>query len=57
MKALEEKILKDGKVYPGHILKVNTFLNHQIDCDFMLEIGKEIAEIYKNDNVTKILTV
>jgi xanthine phosphoribosyltransferase len=57
MKALEQKILNEGKIYPGNILKVNTFLNHQLDCDFMLEMGKEIAEIYKNDNVTKILTV
>ncbi len=57
MKALEEKILKEGKVYPGHILKVNSFLNHQIDSDFMLEMGNEIARLFKNERITKILTV
>ena len=40
MKALEEKILKEGKVLPGNILKVGSFLNHQIDVDFTMEMGK-----------------
>ena len=57
LKKLEEKILKEGKVLPGNILKVTSFLNHRLDVDFLMEMGKEIAEIYKNDNVTKILTV
>ncbi len=57
MKALEEKILKEGTVLPGDILKVGSFLNHQIDTAFMMEMGKEIANIYKNDNVTKIVTI
>lgn len=57
MKALEEKILKEGTVLPGNILKVGSFLNHQLDVDFIMEMGKEIAGLFKEDSVTKILTV
>lgn len=57
MKALEEKILKEGKVLPGNILKVGSFLNHQIDVDFTMEMGREIAELFKYDGVNKILTI
>ena len=41
MKALEEKIRAEGKVYPGRVLKVGSFLNHQIDVPFMEKIGQE----------------
>mgnify|MGYP004656371663 CR=1 FL=1 len=57
MKALEEKILKEGKVLPGNILKVGSFLNHQIDVDFIMEMGKEIARIFSDEDVNKILTI
>ncbi len=57
MKALEEKILKDGQVRPGHILKVDSFLNHQIDIDFINEIGKEFKRLFADKPITKILTV
>ena len=57
MKALEEKILKEGTVLPGHILKVGSFLNHQLDVDFIMEMGKETAGLFKNENITKILTI
>ena len=57
MKALEEKILKEGKVLPGNILKVGSFLNHQLDVDFIMEMGKEIARLFENSDVTKILTI
>ena len=57
MKALEERILKDGKVLPGNILKVDCFLNHCIDIPFMMEMGKEVAELYKESGVNKILTI
>ncbi len=57
MKLLEERILKDGKVYPGEILKVSGFLNHLIDDELMEEIGKEICALYCQDNITKILTI
>lgn len=57
MKALEDKILAEGTVLPGNILKVGSFLNHQIDPDIVMQMGKEIARLFKNDNVTKILTI
>jgi len=57
MKALEEKILKEGTVLPGNILKVASFLNHQLDVDFLMEMGKEIARLYDGAGVNKILTV
>ena len=57
MKALEEKILKEGTVYGGEILKVDGFLNHRIDVAFLNEIGKEIYRLYQNEGITKILTI
>ncbi|MBP3627370.1 MAG: xanthine phosphoribosyltransferase [Clostridia bacterium] len=57
MKALEEKILKEGTVLPGNILKVASFLNHKLDVDFIMEMGKEIARIFADEKITKILTV
>lgn len=57
MKALEEKINNEGRVLSVDILKVDNFLNHQIDPIFMNEIGKEFAKLFKNENITKILTV
>ncbi|NLL63106.1 MAG: xanthine phosphoribosyltransferase [Ruminococcaceae bacterium] len=57
MKALEEKILKEGKVYPGNILKVGSFLNHQIDVAFANEMGKEFYRLFKDEGINKILTI
>ncbi len=57
MKLLEEKILKDGKVFPGNILKVDSFLNHQIDISLLNEMGKEIKNLYSDCEVNKILTI
>ena len=57
MKALEEKILREGSVFPGDILKVDCFLNHCIDVSFLLEMGKEIANLYEGCGVNKILTI
>ncbi|MDO4804749.1 MAG: xanthine phosphoribosyltransferase [Lachnospiraceae bacterium] len=57
MKALEERILKDGQVRPGNILKVDNFLNHQIDIQFMNEIGKEFKRVFADKHVTKIMTI
>jgi len=54
---LEEKILKEGKVLPGDILKVDCFLNHRLDVPFLMEIGREIATLYENEPVNKILTI
>ncbi len=57
MKLLEERILKDGQVFPGNILKVDSFLNHQIDVDLIAEMGKEIKRIYDGLGVNKIFTI
>lgn len=57
MLSLEQKILREGTVLEGNVLKVGSFLNQQLDVDFLIEMGKEIDRIYKNDGVTKLLTV
>jgi len=57
MELLKQKILNEGEIYEGNILKVDCFLNHRIDIPFMREIGKEFHRLYMNDNVNKILTV
>ena len=57
MKALEEKILREGAVLPGQVLKVGSFLNQQVDVAFLLEMGKEIARLFADAHVTKILTI
>lgn len=56
MKLLEDKILTDGEVLPGNILKVGSFLNHQIDVKFLLEMGKEVARLYDGVPITKLVT-
>lgn len=57
MELLKKKILNEGEIYEGNILKVDCFLNHQIDVPFLKEIGKEFHRLYKDDKVNKILTV
>lgn len=57
MKSLEEKIVREGTVLPGNILKVGSFLNQQLDCDFLMEMGKEIARIFEGCQITKVLTI
>ena len=57
MKALEEKIMHEGKILPGNILKVSHFLNHQLDVDFLMEMGREVARLYADAGVNKILTI
>ena len=57
MKALEEKIIKDGKIFPGGVLKVGSFLNHQIDVPFIKQIAKEFHRLFRDDNINKILTI
>ncbi|WP_283679078.1 xanthine phosphoribosyltransferase [Lentilactobacillus sp. Marseille-Q4993] len=57
MKLLEDKIRKDGTVLPGNVLKVDNFLNHQVDTQLMDEVGKEFARLFKEDGVTKVVTV
>lgn len=57
MKALEQKILNEGKVYPGSVLKVGGFLNHRVDVPFLFSMASEVAAYFKNDNPTLVLTV
>ena len=57
MKALEERIKQDGVVLSGDVLKVDQFLNHQMDPDLMFEMGQEFAHLFQNQGITKILTV
>lgn len=57
MKILEERIRQDGIVLPGNVLKVNQFLNHQIDPDLMLDIGREFVKLFGDEKITKILTI
>lgn len=57
MQLLEEAIKSRGTVYPGNILKVDGFLNHQIDPVILRAIGEEVYRLYKDAGVTKILTI
>ncbi|MBO0960192.1 xanthine phosphoribosyltransferase [Neobacillus sp. MM2021_6] len=57
MNFLEERIKKDGKVLSEHVLKVDSFLNHQIDPNLMLEIGKEFTTRFVSAGITKIVTI
>ena len=57
MKLLEDKILSCGTVLPGNILKVDSFLNHQLDVSLLSELGKEFYRLFADCNITKILTV
>ncbi|MFB9220308.1 xanthine phosphoribosyltransferase [Kurthia sibirica] len=57
VKALQDKIIKDGKVLSADVLKVDSFLNHQIDPQLMQAIGQEFADLYKDAGLTKIVTI
>lgn len=57
MKLLEERIKKDGRILPGNIVKVDSFLNHQLDIKFLEELGREIYEHFKDRKINKILTI
>jgi len=57
MKLLEDRIRQDGTVLPGNVLKVDNFLNHQIDPQLMDQLGAEFARRFADAGITKILTV
>ncbi len=57
MQLLKERICRDGKVSDGNILRVDSFLNHQIDVSLLCEIGKEFKRLFTDCDVNKILTV
>lgn len=57
MKLLEERILKDGLVKPGNVLKVDNFLNHQMDVDLFSAMGEEFKRLFADKPINKILTI
>ena len=57
MELLKQKILKDGVVKDGNVLKVDSFLNHQMDINLFKEIGKEFKRRFEGEEINKILTV
>ena len=57
MELLKKRILEDGKCYPGGILKVDSFINHQMDPDLMSKIGEEFARLYADCGINKIVTI
>jgi len=54
---LEERIRRDGTVKPGNVLKVDAFLNHQMDVELFNEMGKEFRRLFPSEKITKILTI
>ena len=57
MKLLEERIRKDGIVKPGNVLKVDSFINHQMDTELISELGKEWKKLFADKKINKILTI
>lgn len=57
MKLLEERIVKDGQIRAGNILKVDSFLNHQIDVELYREFGREFKRLFEDEHITKIVTI
>lgn len=57
MKLLEDKILSDGIAVNEHILKVDSFINHQVDPELMQELGKEFASHFSGKGITKVATI
>ena len=57
MNFLEERIVKDGIVKPNNVLKVDSFLNHQMDISLMEQIGKEFRRRFAKENINKVLTI
>ena len=57
MKLMEDRIRQDGRIREGGVLKVDSFLNHQMDVELFNEIGKEFLRLFGDCAVTKILTI
>ncbi len=57
MELLKERIRRDGRIKDGHIIKVDGFLNHQIDIALLDEIGKEFRRLFDGEQITKIITI
>ena len=57
MELLREMVITDGKVYDNNVLKVDSFLNHQIDASLMMKMAESFYEYFKKEKITKILTI
>ena len=57
MKLLKDRILSDGKCFPGGLLKVDNFINHQMDPALMREMAKELVRRFKDHRITKVMTI
>ena len=57
MDLLKERIMQDGKCYPGGILKVDRFINHQMDPNLMMDLAKEFVRLFKHLPINKIITI
>lgn len=57
MDLLKERIMQDGKCYPGGILKVDSFINHQMDPNLMMDLAKELVRIFGDKPINKIITI
>ena len=57
MKQLKERILSDGKCFPGGILKVDNFINHQMDPVLMREMAKELVRRFSDHQINKVITI
>ena len=57
MELLEKRIISEGSILPGNVIKVGSFLNHQIDVKLLLEMGREVKRLFEGEKITKILTV
>ena len=57
MQLLEERLRRDGIVKPGNVLKVDSFLNHQMDVELFNEMGKEFRRLFPSEKINKILTI
>lgn len=56
LKELVDRIKQDGEVLPGNVLKINSFLNHQVDPQLMMHVGEEFSRLFKDEKVDKVLT-
>ena len=57
MKTLEEKIIEEGKILDGNVLKVGSFLNQRLDVEFLMSMGDEVARLFAGEKIDKVLTV
>ena len=57
MELLKQRIMQDGRCFPGGILKVDSFINHQMDPVLMFKIAEEFVERFKNENINKVVTI